>query len=285
VTLADVNLQEGALAPSPYLPRMARVLAAEPMSETERFFRLRMEEGGPLKYEPGQFVEVAVFGVGEAPISISSSPTQGEDFELTVRSLGAVTNALKKVGAGDRLGIRGPFGNHFPYEKMRGEDVLIVAGGLGLAPTRSLIRYCLDKRQDYRSVTILVGAREPKLLLFQKDLKEWAARPDATTLVTVDRPDASWKGNVGVITRLFKKIKIDPATTWAVIVGPPVMFKFAVLEALSEGVREHRIICSLERHMKCGVGKCGHCQIRGTYVCRDGPVFTYEEVKRLREGI
>jgi sulfite reductase subunit B len=263
---------------------MARITVAEQMTETERFFRLEMEEG-PLEYEPGQFVSVMCFGIGEAPISICSSPTQGKAFELTVRSVGTVTNYLKGLKAGDRVGIRGPFGNHFDYDAMKGEDVLFVAGGLGLAPTRSLIRYVLDKRKDFGKVTILFGAREPKWLLFRGEVEEWAKRGDCNVLVTVDRGDPNWKGNVGVITRLFNKIEMDPTRTWAVIVGPPIMFKFTVLEALAEGIPEHRIICSLERHMKCGVGKCGHCQIRGVYVCREGPVFTYEQVKRLREGI
>ena len=284
MTQADIDIEKGAAAPSPYVPRMAKILAAEQLTDTERFFRLQME-GEPLVYEPGQFVGVTVFGVGESPISICSSPTQGKAFELTVRSVGTVTSALKKFGVGDRLGIRGPFGNRFDYEAMKGEDVLIAAGGLGLAPTRSLIRYVLDKRQDFGKVTILFGAREPKWLLFRKEVEEWVKRKDIDTRVTVDRADASWKGNVGVITRLFRQIEIDPARTYAVIVGPPVMFKFTVLEALAAGVPEHRIICSLERHMKCGVGKCGHCQIRGIYVCREGPVFTYEQVKKLREGI
>jgi len=282
--VTQIDIEKGAAAASPYVPRMARILAATQMTDTERFFRLEME-GEPLRYEPGQFVGVTVFGVGEAPISICSSPTQGDVFELTVRSVGLVTNALKGFGKGDRLGVRGAFGNHFDYAAMKGQDVLFVAGGLGLAPTRSLIRYVLDKRTDFGKVTILVGARDPSLLLFRDELDAWAARDDVETLVTVDRPDKAWKGNVGVITRLFTRIKMEPARTYAVIVGPPVMFKFTVLEALAEGVPEHRIICSLERHMKCGVGKCGHCQIRGTYVCREGPVFTYEQVKRLREGI
>jgi sulfhydrogenase subunit gamma (sulfur reductase) len=284
MTPIDIDIAKGAAAPSPYVPRMARIVAAEQMTETERLFRLEME-GEPLAYEPGQFVSVSVFGLGEAPISICSSPTQGSVFELTVRSLGTVTNALKHYKAGDRLGIRGPFGNHFNYEAMRGQDVLVIGAGLGLAPTRSLIRYILDKRQDFGKFTILVGAREPKWLLFRQELDAWARRSDTKTIVTVDRGDKDWRGNVGVVTRLFSKIEVDPARTWAVVVGPPVMFKFTVLEALAEGIPEHRIVCSLERHMKCGVGKCGHCQIRGVYVCREGPVFTYDQVKKLREGI
>ena len=284
MTQVQFDIAKGAAAPSPYVPRMARITAAEQMTETERFFRLEMEDK-PLEYEPGQFVNVMCFGIGEAPISICSSPTQGKAFELTVRSVGTVTNFLKGRKAGDRVGIRGAFGNHFDYDAMKGQDVLFVAGGLGLAPTRSLIRYVLDKRKDFGKVTILFGAREPKWLLFRNEVEEWAKRGDCDVHVTVDRGDPNWKGNVGVITRLFNKIEMDPARTWAVIVGPPIMFKFTVLEALAEGVPEHRIICSLERHMKCGVGKCGHCQIRGVYVCREGPVFTYEQVKRLREGI
>ena len=282
--MTQTDIETGATAESPYVPKMARVVAADQMTETERFFRLEME-GRPLVYEPGQFVGVTVFGVGESPISICSSPTQGERIELTVRNIGLVTNALKGFEAGDRLGIRGPFGNGFDYEAMKGQDVLFVAGGLGLAPTRSLIRYVLDTRDDFGKVTILVGARQPDLLLFRDELVQWTERNDVETHVTVDRGDAQWQGEVGVITRLFRKIEIDASRTYAVIVGPPVMFKFTVLEVLASGVPEHRIICSLERHMKCGIGKCGHCQIRGVYVCRDGPVFTYEQVKGLREGI
>jgi len=282
--VTQTDIEAGATAESPYVPKMARVVAADQMTETERFFRLEME-GRPLVYEPGQFVGVTVFGVGESPISICSSPTQGDRIELTVRNIGLVTNALKTFEAGDRLGIRGPFGNGFDYEAMKGQDVLFVAGGLGLAPTRSLIRYVLDTRDDFGKVTILVGARQPDLLLFRDELVQWTERNDVETHVTVDRGDAQWQGEVGVITRLFRKIEIDASRTYAVIVGPPVMFKFTVLEVLASGVPEHRIICSLERHMKCGIGKCGHCQIRGVYVCRDGPVFTYEQVKGLREGI
>jgi sulfhydrogenase subunit gamma (sulfur reductase) len=284
VTTIQVDLDQGAAAPSPYVPRMGRILDAEQLTDTERFFRIQLE-GEPLRYEPGQFVSVMLFGIGEAPISISSSPTQGDVFELTVRSVGTVTKALMAYAKGDRLGIRGPFGNRFDYEAMKGHDVLFIAGGLGLAPTRSIIRYVLDKRRDYGKVTILVGAREPKLLLFSNEIQQWAERGDCDVLTTVDRGDASWKGSVGVITKLFRKVQLEPARTTAVIVGPPVMFKFTVLEALAAGIPEHHIICSLERHMKCGIGKCGHCQIRGVYVCREGPVFTYEQVKKLREGI
>ena len=270
---------------SPYLPRLAKIVVAENFTERERFFRLAFEDGQPFEYKPGQFVEVTVWGRGEAPISICSSPTEKGHFDLCVRCVGDLTEALHKMSAGEMLGIRGPFGNGFNAEAAKGQDILFVAGGLGLAPTRSFIKYVIDNRSSYGRVTILVGARSPRELLFKDDLKEWQARPDVDCLVTVDRADATWTGRVGLITTLFPHITISPANTLAVIVGPPIMFKFAVLEALSEGIPENRIICSLERRMKCGLGKCGHCQIRNVYVCQDGPVFTYAQVKRLREGI
>lgn len=269
----------------PYVPRIGKIVESHMPTAQEKFFRIVMEDGRPMEYLPGQFVEVSLLGAGEAPISICSSPTQGSFFELTVRKVGMVTAKIHELATGDVMGIRGPFGNGFDVEAMKGTSVLFVAGGLGLAPARGVIRYVLDNRADYKDVTLLIGARTPQDLLYTDEIAEWESRPDCRTLVTVDRPDAEWKGKSGVITRLFRHVKIDPANTYAVIIGPPIMFKFAVLEVLAEGVPENRIICSLERRMKCGLGKCGHCQIRNVYVCQSGPVFTYEEVKKLREGI
>jgi sulfite reductase subunit B len=269
----------------PYIPRIGKIVESHSPTAQEKFFRIVMEDGKPLAYKPGQFVEVSLFGVGEAPISICSSPTQGGFFELTVRKAGTVTAKMHELATGDVMGIRGPFGNGFDAELMKDHNIIFVAGGLGLAPARGIIRYVLDNREAYRDVSVLIGARTPKDLLYADEIKEWESRPDCNCLVTVDRPDESWQGNRGVITKLFKKITISSEKTYAVIIGPPIMFKFAVLEVLAEGIRENHIICSLERRMKCGLGKCGHCQIRNVYVCQDGPVFTYDEVKRLREGI
>jgi len=278
--------QTATTAQSPYVPRIAELAVVEGMTEREKFYRIKLKGGGDFDYVPGQFVQVWVYGYGEAPISICSSPSRVTDgFEMCVRKAGRVTGALHTLETGGTVGIRGPFGNGWPVESLRGQDVLFVAGGLGLAPARGIIQYVLDNRKEFGKVTILYGARSPGELLFKRDLKEWQDRPDVDFLLTVDRADDSWDGNVGVITSLFKKIELSPGTTMAVIVGPPIMFKFTVLEALSAGMPEHRILCSLERHMKCGLGKCGHCQIRDVYVCQDGPVFTYEQVRRLREGI
>jgi NAD(P)H-flavin reductase len=281
------HLQTAARAtiPSPFIPRVGKIVATEQFTPREKLFRVVLQDGSLGAFKPMTFVQVSVFGLGEAPISICSSPTRVDSFELCVRSVGSVTNAMHRLNVGDSLGFRGAFGNGFDADLHKGRDFLFVAGGLGLAPARSLIQYVLDKRQDFGCVTILVGARTPADLLFQSDLREWQMRPDVDCHVAVDRATEGWTGNVGVITTLFKKVKINPATTMAVIIGPPIMFKFAVLEALATGIPESRCICSLERRMKCGLGLCGHCQIRHVYVCKEGPVFTYEQVKKLREGI
>lgn len=280
-----VKEKEHAQVHSLFLPRMGRIVAARMMTEKEKFYRIVMADGKPLGHKPGQFLEVSVFGIGEAPVSICSSPTQEDSFEMLVRNVGTVTNAMHRLEAGATLGLRGPYGNGFDMDAMKGKDVLFVAGGLGLAPARGVIKYVLDKRGDYGKVTILYGSRSPKELLFTEDLAEWAARPDCDFHVTVDRPDEKWTGNSGVITTLFRKVKVNPANTYAVIIGPPIMYKYAILESLAAGVPESRILCSLERRMKCGVGRCGHCQIGNVYVCQEGPVFTYAQIKRLREGI
>ena len=270
---------------SPYVPRVGKIVAAEKFTETEKWFRVVLEDGPPLDYKPGQFVECSVMGTGEAPISICSSPTAGNHFEMCVRAVGGLTKAMHQLDTGDTLGIRGPFGNGFDVDAAKGQDMLFVAGGLGLAPMRGFVQYAIDHRADYDAVTVLIGAKSPKELLFKNDLREWQARPDVNCIVTVDRGDESWSGRTGLITSLFPEIEVDPSKTVAVIVGPPIMFKFAVLEALSMGLHGHDIVCSLERRMKCGLGKCGHCQIRHVYVCQEGPVFTYDQVHRLREGI
>ncbi len=274
--------------PSPepiFQPQIGRIVAAKMLTEKEKYFRIVFDHGGPLGQKPGQFVEVSIFGIGEAPISVCSSPTQGDSFELCVRAAGSLTNALHKLEAGAEIGLRGPYGNGFDMDAMKGADVLFVAGGLGLAPARGVIKYVLDKRGDYGNVTILYGAKNPSELLFKEDLAEWEARPDCDFHVTVDRGDEEWKGNTGVITTLFNKVKKTDNDMYAVIIGPPIMYKYAILEALSMGVPEGHILCSLERKMKCGVGKCGHCQIGNVYVCKEGPVFSYSQIKRLREGI
>jgi sulfhydrogenase subunit gamma (sulfur reductase) len=237
-----------------YKPKLAKVLEVKELTAREKLFILRLENGEPLNHQPGQFVEVSVFGVGECPISICSSPTRGPEFQMCVRAIGNVTNAIHQLKPGDYVGIRGPYGRGFPVEEAKGQDLLLAAGGLGMAPLRSFIQYLMD-----RSI--------------------------GQCYLTVDQGDETWQGHVGVITTLCPIVKVNPQRTIAITVGPPVMYKFILKEFLKMGIPEDRIYVDLERHMKCGVGKCGHCQINGLYVCKEGPVFKYTEIKELPEAI
>ena len=269
-----------------FLPSFARILKVEQLTELEKVFTLALPNGRSLGHRPGQFVEVSVLGVGEAPISISSSPSRSsESFELCVRKVGDVTGALHKLQPGDKIGVRGPFGRGFPIEKFRGKDMLFAPGGLGLAPLRSLINQVLDERAMFRRVTILYGARTPAELLFKDELERWERRSDVELLLTVDRDDETWSGNTGVITTLFRNISVYPRNTVAVTCGPPVMYRFVLMELFGKGISEGNIWLSLERRMKCGVGKCGHCQINNVYACQSGPVFSYKEIKGLEEAL
>jgi sulfite reductase subunit B len=268
-----------------YLPSLAEIVRTEQLTKMEKLFEIKLQNGQELGHQPGQFVEVSLFGIGEAPISVSSSPTKKGSFELAVRAVGNVTKTLHTLNRGATLGIRGPFGKGFPIEEMKGKDILFVAGGIGLVPLRSLINYVLDNRSHFGRVFVLFGAKTPAEQLFLDELAKWRQSKDMEYWETVDRSDGQWKGNVGVITTLFPKITVDPQKTIAVIVGPPIMYRFAILEAQVKGIPDDQIIVSLERRMKCGVGKCGHCQINHIYVCQEGPVFSYAKIKDLKEAI
>ncbi|HID90166.1 MAG TPA: oxidoreductase [Anaerolineales bacterium] len=269
-----------------YAPEFARLVDVRPLTELEKLFTIELPNGRSLGHDPGQFVMVSIPGVGEAPISITSSPSRSNGtFELCVRRVGDVTNVLHRMKPGEYVGIRGPFGHGFPIEQMRGKDLLFAPGGLGLAPLRSLINQVLDERGSFGRVIILYGAKRPAELLFRDELKEWAARDDVEFHVTVDRGDETWDGHVGVITTLFPLITVDPRNTVAVTCGPPIMYRFVIMEMLGKGIPETQIYLSLERRMKCGVGKCGHCQINDLYCCQDGPVFTYAQIKNVPEAL
>jgi sulfhydrogenase subunit gamma (sulfur reductase) len=271
---------------SVYLPVMARLLQVEQMTELEKLFTVQLPGGRNLGNKPGQFVEVSVMGVGEAPFVISSSPSRSNGtFEMCIRRVGDLTNALHRLEPGDVVGVRGPFGQGFPIAKMRGKDMLFAAGGMGLPPLRSLINQVLDERGAFGRVIILYGTKNPSEILFKKELDEWAERDDVEFHLTVDRADEDWTGNVGVITRLFPKVTINPRNTVAATCGPPIMYRFVLMELLGRGIPETQIYLSLERRMKCGVGKCGHCQINDLYCCQDGPVFTYAQIKGLEEAL
>ena len=268
-----------------YLPRSAELIEVETLTEKDRLFRLQLEDGEVLNHNPGQFVEVSVLGIGEAPISIASSPTRSPIFELGVRVVGSVTQALHRLQPGNTLGIRGPFGNGFTIPELEGRDLLFVAGGIGLCPLRSMIQYAIDKRHQFGKVILLYGCRQPAEQLFHQEIRAWRERDDIVLLESVDRcpSDIAWEGSVGVITTLFPSLDIEAERTTALVVGPPVMYRYVVTECLKKGMAKENILLSLERRMKCGMGFCGHCQIDNTYVCLEGPVFSYAKLAELNE--
>lgn len=275
-----------------YLPEKATILKVEKLTEKEKLYTVELDSGEELGHEPGQFVELTVPGVGEAPISISSSPTkEGTSFELCVRAVGNVTNALHRLTASDKIGIRGPFGTGFPVEELKGHDMLFIAGGLGIAPLRSLIKYTLDRRSEFGDVKVLYGCQEPCQQLYEDEIQRWRERDDIDIRETVDNcPDeACWEGNVGVITTLIPGVDIDLENTYSIVCGPPVMYRFVLQELEEKELPHDSIYLSLERRMKCGVGKCGHCQITGKegefYACQDGPVFNYDVIKGYEEAL
>jgi NAD(P)H-flavin reductase len=270
-----------------YVPKVASIVRTEKMGTKEMLIELKLDDGSELGHQPGQFVEVSLPGIGEAPISVSSSPTKTGSFEIVVRAAGNVTNALHTLEAGSKVGIRGPFGKGFDTEFLKGKDILFIGGGLGIVPMRSLINYVIANKGDYGKTQILYGCKEPAELLFGGEIEsDWTACQDLEHKLTVDAcPEGQcWEDNIGVVTTLIPGAEFDVNTTYAVVVGPPIFYRFVLQELAKKGVPDDHIILSLERHMKCGVGKCGHCQINGTYVCQEGPVFNYADIKNLPEA-
>ena len=258
------------------------------LTDMEKLFHIRIldpAERDRFTFHPGQFVMLEVPGYGEVPISISSSPSNRGFIELCIRKAGVVTGLLHRAQRGARVGIRGPFGTYFPLEKMKDHDILLIAGGLGLAPLRAPIFWVTENRPDYRNVHILYGTRSPDQLLFNYQYDQWSRIDGVNLHIIVEKPDKSWKGEVGLITQLLEKVKVDPKMTFAIVCGPPIMFKFVCGKLNAMGVPMHRMFVSLERRMHCGMGKCCRCNIGSTYTCLDGPVFDYWSVLNLKEAI
>lgn len=230
------------------------------------------------RFLPGQFNMLALPGIGEAAISLSSDAGAAGSLQHTVRKAGNVTTALERLGPGDRLGLRGPYGSAWPMQHAAGNDLLIVCGGIGLAPLRPAVYHVLRHRADYGQVTLLTGARTPADLLYTAEYDEWRAH-DIDVVVTVDRADESWRGNVGVVPMLFYKLRPDPRRTVVLTCGPEIMMRFVVYEALARRIPKNRVYVSLERNMKCAIGFCGHCQYGPVFLCKEGPVLTYERVE------
>jgi sulfhydrogenase subunit gamma (sulfur reductase) len=274
-------------SPSLYIPAECDIVAVRDLTPNEKLFRLRLADGSPLGHLPGQFVQVSLLGWGEAPISVASSPTRDGLFELGVRRAGSLTGELHRLRSGDRVGIRGPYGRPFDLPRLRGMDVVLISGGCGLAPMRSLIQYCQDRPEEFGTITILHGAKTPAETMFREDLDEWEASARFACSRTVDSAegDGCYSGRVGLVTTLLGPLEIDPTRTIAVIVGPPVMYRPVIAELAQKGVSSGSIMISLERQMRCGVGKCGHCTIEHLYCCQDGPVFWASEVEHLRGAL
>ena len=242
-----------------------------------------VEQAGEFSFAAGQFNMLYLFGLGEVPISISSDPAKPRVLAHTVRAVGPVTNALCSLKRGEVLGVRGPFGSGWPLREAVGGDIVIVAGGIGLAPLRPVLYHLLAHRDQYGRITLLYGARTPGDLLYERDLTRWRGRFDVQIEATVDTAgaDDGWRGHVGVVTTLIPRAEFDPAETTAVICGPEVMMRFTIADLQKRGLPPDRIYLSMERNMKCAIGLCGHCQYGPTFVCKDGPVFRYDRIAGL----
>lgn len=274
--------QKGAQPFDPMLPVPFRVKRHR--KETRDTYTLELmpvDDHPGFRFAPGQFNMLYKFGVGEVAISISGDPTVGLPLIHTIRAVGSVTHVMQSLRSGDIIGVRGPYGVPWPMEMADQRDVIIVAGGIGLAPVRPVLYQLLANRGRYGKVILLYGTRTPEDIIYRQELETWRSRFDLEVHVTVDRATGAWRGNVGVVTTLVPKLSFDPMHTLAIICGPEIMMRFTALELLKRDVWANKIFISMERNMKCGVGLCGFCQCGRYFICKDGPVFRYDRVKDL----
>ncbi len=266
-----------------YLPIRALVEEIIIESPDAKTFTLKpIDKSSNLsKYQPGQFLMLSLPGYGEAPFTFASCLSPDGSFQVSVRKVGVLTEALHQLKERDIVGVRGPYGNTFPLSKIKNKDLLFVVGGCGIAPLRPLIQHVFKNRKEYGKVEIIYGCRTPNDIFYKEELKSWQNNSEAKVYLTVDEPSDKWAGSCGVVCVLFPKINLNPKKTMVFLCGPGVMIKFAVKDLLKLGFKENNIYASLERYMKCGIGKCGHCYIRDKYVCLDGPNFSYTEMKKL----
>lgn len=266
---------------SPLTPVPFRVVRRRRETKDTFTFELEPAAEADVRPLPGQFTMLYVFGVGEVPISFSGTP--GGPLVHTVRAVGAVTEAICALESGAVVGVRGPFGNSWPIEAAAGNDVVVVAGGIGLAPLRPVVRHVLANRARYGDVVLDYGSRTPQDLLFRPELARLQRRSDLQVEVTVDAASGGWRGRVGVVPKLVAGARFDPDAAVAFVCGPEIMMRFTVESLLERGVAPDRIHLSMERNMQCGLGHCGHCQLGPTLICRDGPVYRYDELAELME--
>jgi len=285
MAITDISHRKRFLAQgNVYLPHIAvieKIIEETPGVRTLHFNfkdeKLREE----FTFESGQFGEFSVFGVGEAPFCISSSPTRRNHLEFTVQRAGKVTNALHRLGVGAEIGFRGPYGNSFPLDQLQGKNLVFIGGGIGLAPLRSLIWNVIDNRDKYGNIDIIYGARSPSDLCFRYDLDAWDKDKAVNMVTTVDRGDENWSGRVGLVPHVLEQVAPAADNAVAIVCGPPIMIRFTFPALAKLGFTPEQMLTTLEKRMKCGIGKCGRCNIGNIYVCRDGPVFTYAQIKNF----
>ena len=265
--------------PNPMLPKFLRVVKRH--RELPDTWTLDFDPVGGFPFLPGQFNMMYAFGIGEVPVSISGDPARPETLVHTIRAVGKVTEALCAAGPGTEVGIRGPYGTAWPVVEAEGGDLLIIAGGIGLAPIRPALYHIFANRSKYGRVSILIGGRSPEVLLYPAEVRQWRGRFDVEVEVTVDTSNQAWRGNVGVVTSLVRRASFDPAVTTAFVCGPEVMFRYATIELTKAGISPNRTFVSMQRNMKCAIGLCGHCQYGPDFVCKDGPVFAFDKIERL----
>jgi sulfhydrogenase subunit gamma (sulfur reductase) len=271
-------------AANPYLPEIATIIETVQETPTIKTFRVRLKNEKRMQafsFKPGQVGQLSVFGTGESTFVINSSPTRMDFLQFSVMRSGENTAALHALEAGDELGVRAPLGNWFPYEQMKGKDIVFIGGGIGMAPLRTLLLFMLDNRKDYGKIRLLYGARSPEDMAFKYELPEWTSREDLDTVLTIDREAAGWEHKVGLIPNVLLEMEPAAANAVAITCGPPIMIKFTLQALKKLGFEDAQIITTLEKRMKCGVGICGRCNIGTKYVCIDGPVFSYAKLKEL----
>ena len=269
-----------------YEPRLMSVDAITQETSDIRTFSLAFKDngfGGQFHFQPGQFGLFSVFGEGEAPIGIANSPTRGSAIECSIKRVGRVTTAFHDLEEGATVGFRGPYGRGFPIDEMKGKNLLFAGGGIGMAPLRSLLWNCVDTREDFGDITLVYGARSVADLVYKRELEQWAAMPGINTVLTVDPggEDEKWKGEIGFVPAVLEKVNPSPDNAVVITCGPPIMIRFVLLSLTRMGFAPAQIITTLEMKMKCGLGKCGRCNIGPAYVCKHGPVFSYEELQKL----
>ena len=267
---------------NPYLPQTARVLDIIRETATIKTLRVVLEDEDAMQrfhFEPGQVAQLSVFGVGEATFVINSPPSQKDYLQFSIMEVGEVTRALHKLTPGELIGVRAPLGNFFPYADWLGKNIVLIGGGIGMAPVRTIMLHLLERASDYGQISLLYGARTPKDMSYQYELAEWLAHKDLACCLCVDKADSDWPHKVGMVPHVLKELAPSPQNSLAVLCGPPIMIKYTVETLLNLGFAEENIVTTLERRMKCGIGICGRCNVGSRYVCTDGPVFTCREVK------